>query len=271
LCYYIKVVKFFNYKEMEFQMKYTKLALALGFAVITTTANAGWFSSDPEPTAKPQTYQGRYSAQQEQQSAVQASQGEATVKNIPQWYIEPPLSSDKVVYVAGTGVSNNLGMAKHKALMDAQTHLADQINSVVNGKMDSFSKDSGVNGSDTYEDTTLLVSKLISDANVSGYHVDTTKVIQEGRGFRFYVLLAYPLNEGNVMQQKQAQDKANRAAPYAKAKAEAKLEKQLSEKHLQEQRDAEGVAATPVAAPIEATPVSATLTPTEEAVVTPIQ
>jgi hypothetical protein len=234
-------------------MKYTKLALALGFAVVTSTANAAWFGKD-EP-AQPQTYQGRYSTQQDKQNAAQTSQGEASIKLIPQWYIEPPLSTDKIVYVAGTAVSNNLSMAKHKALLDAQTHLADQINATVNGKVDAFSKDSGVNGGDVYEDTSIIVSKLIADANVSGYHVDTTKVVQEGRGYRVYVLLAYPVDTSNVMQQQQAAQKAKKAAPYEKAKAELKMEKQLNAKREQEQREAEGVPA---------------LTPNEEVVVSPI-
>ena len=49
---------------------------------------------------------------------------EKTVSKAPKWYIESPTNSDKVVYIAGTGSSRSLTLARDKALLDAEKQLA---------------------------------------------------------------------------------------------------------------------------------------------------
>jgi len=162
-------------------------------------------------------------------AASQARQQTVTtaISSIPDWYLQQPASTDKVVYVTGTGKSAGLSMAKNKALLDAQRQLADQVNSVVRGSAEQYSKEAGVNSAALYEETTVITEKLIKDANVSGYTVVQSEIQKEGSAYRMYVLMAYPLGENNTIRIMQLQDTAMRQAARGKAQASADLDAKI--------------------------------------------
>jgi len=174
-------------------------------------------------------------AAQDRSAAVQTN-----IDSMPEWYTKPPVATDKVVYVVGTGTSKSLSMTKNKALLDAQRQLADQINSIVSGTADQYSKDAGVNGTSLYEETTTLTNKLINEANVAGYTVTESAVSKENDSYRMYVLLAYPLGKNNTLRSMLENEVMRKQAIIEKAQKQADLQRRIKDQRAKQVEEVTG-------------------------------
>ena len=115
--------------------------------------------------------------------------------DIPAWYIKAPNSTEDFVYIAGTGYSSDLSMSREKAVLDAQVKLADKINGTINALVKQYKTDNG--GAMGTDKTTLTVKKLIVDTAITGYHLEDSRVVNENRAYRSFVLLRYPMGDAN--------------------------------------------------------------------------
>lgn len=149
---------------------------------------------------------------------------EQTLSRAPDWFVEPHESSSKVVFTTGSAASTNLGMSRDKAILNAQAQLADQLNALVSGMTKQYMRDTGVDTTVNVEDTEQVVRKLTAEANVAGYRIQAMEIIPEGRYFRTYVMLAYPIGETNTIRQQQEHAKMLRNLPEQKAKAYDELD-----------------------------------------------
>jgi len=130
----------------------------------------------------------------------QAEYVENSIDDAPDWFIKPPASTPNVVYTTGSGRSNNMSMARNKAILDAQSQLADQIHALVS----SHTKQHIIESNDTtLMNTDQVVKKLVAEANMTGYVIEDMKAYPEGRHYRFYALVAYPVGKSNLMLQDQ--------------------------------------------------------------------
>lgn len=161
---------------------------------------------------------------------IAAKQVEKAIDRSPSWYLKPPETTREVVFVTGTSTSNNMSMSRNKAILDAQAQLADQLNALVSGMTKQYMRDAGVNTTATVEDTEMLTRKLIAEANVAGYRVEKIEVYPEGRFFRTYVMLAYPIGETNTIRAQQEQAKMLKALPEQKQKAFDELDALVQER-----------------------------------------
>lgn len=161
---------------------------------------------------------------------IAAKQVEKAIARAPDWYVQPPETTKEVVFVTGTSSSNNMSMSRNKAILDAQSQLADQLNALVSGMTKQYVRDAGVNTTSTVEDTEMLTRKLVAEANVAGYRVEKIEVYPEGRYFRTYVMLAYPIGETNTIRAQQEQAQMLRALPEQKAKAFDELDALIQER-----------------------------------------
>ena len=159
-----------------------------------------------------------------------AKQVEKAIARAPDWYVQPPETTKEVVFVTGTSSSNNMSMSRSKAILDAQSQLADQLNALVSGMTKQYVRDAGVNTTSTVEDTEMLTRKLVAEANVAGYRVEKIEVYPDGRHFRTYVMLAYPIGETNTIRAQQEQAQMLRALPEQKAKAFDELDALIQER-----------------------------------------
>ena len=159
-----------------------------------------------------------------------AKQVEKAIARAPDWYVQPPETTKEVVFVTGTSSSNNMSMSRNKAILDAQSQLADQLNALVSGMTKQYMRDAGVDSTSTVEDTEMLTRKLVAEANVAGYRVEKIEVYPEGRYFRTYVMLAYPIGETNTIRAQQEQAQMLRALPEQKAKAFDELDALIQER-----------------------------------------
>ena len=133
--------------------------------------------------------------QTEQEKVVQN-----TIDDLPSWYVELPEADDnnKVLYVAGTGKSGMLMLAKDKAILDVEKQLANKIHAKVSSRVKQYIREVGAGTPLAIEDNEFVVKKVVTEANVAGYIQKEMEVKREKDMYRVYLLAEYPV-EGNTL------------------------------------------------------------------------
>jgi hypothetical protein len=133
---------------------------------------------------------------------------------IPSWFVQPPESTPQSIFSAGEATGPNLGMTMHKAMLDADAKLAFQMKSKIKSMSKSFKTDNGKYGAESSE---LLIRKLTSVTVVGHQQVDS-QITQEGRVYRVFVLMRYPMGEANrLLQESMAQSMQEQTQTRAKS------------------------------------------------------
>ena len=153
-----------------------------------------------------------------------AKRVERTINQTPGWYLQPERSTPEVVFTTGTALSSDLSMSRSKALLNAQGALGDQLNAVMSSMTKQYMRDTGVDTTVTIEDTEQVMRKLTNAANVAGYRVEKEEVYPDGRYFRTYVMLSYPIGAANTIRQQQEHARMMQNMPEQKAKAYDELD-----------------------------------------------
>lgn len=116
------------------------------------------------------------------------------LKNQPEWYQKPP-KDGRYVYAAGTSGLPNIAVARTQARQDALVNLTRSISETVEAmSTTSFSGGEGIFGG-SGESTFQEVSKLLSEARLSGVELMETKNVSSGVGVQTYVLIRVPKSE----------------------------------------------------------------------------
>lgn len=126
---------------------------------------------------------------------------------VPDWFIQPPQSTEQSLFTAGQATSTDLSMAVHKATLDADAKLAFQMKSRVEAMVKSYKADSATSGAESSE---MLVRKL-TRTSITGHHKVDSQITQEGRMFRVFVLMRYPLGDANKLLAEDSNIKQRRA------------------------------------------------------------
>lgn len=160
------------------------LLMAVGFV--------GGCATPPTPGSPAAVYE-----EEQKNEDARAKAVEETVAELPDWYTNLPEEPNSTFSV-GTAVSLDLQMAMDKATLSAKADLADRINSLISGKVNTFKAESG-----TGEDAVVVmeldqvVKNVFIEVDVSGYTPIKSKVLPQGNKYRAYVLLQYPIGEAN--------------------------------------------------------------------------
>jgi len=89
-------------------------------------------------------------------------------------------------------------LAIDKSELNAKRALADRLGSLISSKLKTFTSETGVGGDvAVIGEVDRVTTNLITEVNVAGYKRIKSKIISEGKTFRSYVLLRYPLGEAN--------------------------------------------------------------------------
>ena len=123
------------------------------------------------------------------------------VDDIPSWYVEVPQADDdnQVLYVAGTGKSGMLMLAKDKAILDVEKQLANAINSKVSSRVKQYIREVGAGNTPlTIEDNEFVVKKVVTEAQVAGYIQKESEIMREGSNYRVYLLAEYPIEQNTL-------------------------------------------------------------------------
>lgn len=132
---------------------------------------------------------------------------ETDKKEIPEWFLTPPEDAS-YLYGVATATSKDMQLAIDKATTDARTKVAQQIEIKMQGLQKKFDEEVGAN-----ENTTLLqqftqATKTVVNQSLTGSKVKEKKLYQDGKNWRAYVLVEYPIGAANtaLMQQLQKQE-----------------------------------------------------------------
>ena len=84
-----------------------------------------------------------------QEIAVQES-----IDNLPEWYVDLPKAEegDDVLYVAGTGKSGMLMLAKDKAILDVEKQIANKLSAKVSSRFKQYIREVGAGTPLTIQD-----------------------------------------------------------------------------------------------------------------------
>lgn len=138
-------------------------------------------------------YDKRAEAQRERNIEVQKQ----TIDKAPDWFTNPPKSTENVIYVTGTYASTNWSLADRTATDVALGKLCVKLGGEVNQQSKVFQRD--VNGT-TQEYSETAIKNFCNKTDVTGYVVDSKEQFTDKNGrIRSYVLIAYPMGDGNVL------------------------------------------------------------------------
>lgn len=129
------------------------------------------------------------------------------IKKAPDWMTEVPRSNN-AVYANGTAVSQDMGMATHKAKLMAYGKICMAAGGRVNQSSRMFLMDSEAA---TAEQSELAIQSLCPNVDISGVETVDMKQISENGRYRSYVLMALPTGSANQVQSDRDR-RANRAA-----------------------------------------------------------
>ena len=162
----------------------------------------------------------------EQQKAALAAVTQSIAK-APAWFLQPPVDAN-ALYAAATEISPDMQMSMDMALLSAKRGLAGSLGERVSSKMTDFASQTGSgNDVEVVKEIERVTKSVAADVNVAGHVREKSEVIQEGRNYRTYVLLRYPVGENNRVVADQVKKSAVLDTKIRAAKAFQDLEREI--------------------------------------------
>ena len=115
---------------------------------------------------------------------------------IPEWYIKMPKGSETVMYARGSHASVDLDQSETVATEQAKIKLALKLQTKINVKFQTASKEAGVDGDLTLKQEFETVSKSVAkNVALNGYKIYNTQMAPvTGGKFRTYIVLEFPVS-----------------------------------------------------------------------------
>ena len=113
----------------------------------------------------------------------------------PSWFLRLPANTEDMIFAAGTASSTSEQMAFDKARMFAEARLIELLGSQINSKSQLNRVGVRDKSTDRFES---LIQKNAQGELVGAERVDA-QVTHNGRVYKVYVLLRYPLGEANTL------------------------------------------------------------------------
>ncbi len=161
----------------------------------------------------------------QQKAAIKAV--EQSVAKAPSWYTQPPVDASSI-YAASTETSSDMQMSLDMAVLSAKRTLAGQISNRLSSKMKEFAMQVGA-GDDVQitKEIERVTTNVITEVNLAGFTREKSELIPQGKGYRTYVLLRYPLGESSRMILDQMKKSAVLDAKLRASKAFQELENEI--------------------------------------------
>jgi hypothetical protein len=184
----------------------------------------------------------------------------ATLPTAPTWFSRLPEDTPDMIFSAAVATSVDEQMAHDKARMQAERKLVELMSSRVRSSVQSYRNDRG----DTMQESTEITVNKTADGELIGAQRVDSQATFDGRVYRVYVLLRYPLAQNNILRQERESAQAKREVGLRAARAQQDLEREtqrqrdqaeVADQRLREEigprADAPAVPVTPVAAPAQ--------------------
>lgn len=178
----------------------------------------------------------------------------------PAWFTRLPEDTPDMIFSAAVGVSTDEQMAYDKARIQAERKLVELMTSKVRSNVKSYRND---RGDSMQESTEITVNKTADGELIGAQRVDSQATF-DGRAYRVYVLLRYPLAQNNTLRQDRERSQNKREADLRAARAQQDLEsetqRQRAEAEAADRRLKEEIGPRPDASAPSAAPASAPAT-----------
>jgi hypothetical protein len=134
----------------------------------------------------------------------EAEQQKAAVKNVenaisktPTWYTQPP-QDPNAIFTTGTEASPDMQMAMDMAILSAKRELAFRLGARTSAMMKDFAGQTGTAGdAEVSREIDRVTKSVAADINVAGFIREKSEIIAEGKNYRAFALIRYPIGESN--------------------------------------------------------------------------
>jgi hypothetical protein len=147
-------------------------------------------------TPKPGTPDFVRSQEQDQQKTA-VKNVENAISKTPAWYVQPPQDIN-AIYTTGTESSPDMQMAMDMAVLSAKRALAFQLGARTSSKMTDYAGQTGSSGdADVVREIERVTKSVATEVNLAGFIREKSEIIAEGKNYRAFALLRYPIGESN--------------------------------------------------------------------------
>ena len=146
----------------------------------------------------------------------------------PAWFTKLPEDTPDMVFSAAVGSSVDEQMAYDKARMQAERKLIEMMNARVRSNVKSYRNDRG----DSMQESTEITVNKTSDGELIGAQRVDSQATFDGKTYRVYVLLRYPLAQNNSLRKERENSQAKREADLRAARAQQDLERESQQRRI---------------------------------------
>jgi hypothetical protein len=210
-------------------MKLVKLsAIALSASLVACASTQKTEAPMPQVVAQPapQVYQAPVHPY-----AMPTAPARAVV-SAPEWFVRLPEDTADMMFAAGTATSVDEQMAYNKARMFAEQKLIETMTARVRSLTKSYRADSGDALNERFEQT---VQKTANGELIGAQRVDS-RATHDGRSYKVYVLIRYPLGENNVLRKERNQTQARKESELRAGRAHQDLNRVHAEDEAKQER-----------------------------------
>jgi hypothetical protein len=154
------------------------------------------------------------------------------VVSAPDWFVRLPEDTADMMFAAGTATSVDEQMAYNKARMFAEQKLVETMTARVRSLTKSYRADSGDALNERFEQT---IQKTANGELIGAQRVDS-RATHDGRTYKVYVLIRYPLGENNVLRKERNQTQARKESELRAGRAHQDLNRVHAEDEAKQER-----------------------------------
>ena len=143
---------------------------------------------------------------------------------------------EEALYSTGVARSSDMQMGMDRAMLAAKRDLAGQINNRLSSKMKEFVSEVGQGGNTALNrEVSTITKNVVTEVNLAGYRRTKSKMVSEGKNYRVFVLLRYPIDETNRMLFEQINGNNKIKSVVETSKAFQDLEKEIEDARKRKQ------------------------------------
>ncbi|MEK0435728.1 MAG: hypothetical protein RL369_1777 [Pseudomonadota bacterium] len=135
--------------------------------------------------------------QEAEQQKTAVKNVESAISKTPTWFVQPPQDAN-ALYTTGTEASPDMQMAMDMAVLSAKRALAFQLGARTSAMMKDFAGQTGTAGdAEVSREIDRVTKSVAADINLAGFTREKSEIIAEGKNYRAFTLLRYPIGESN--------------------------------------------------------------------------
>jgi len=160
------------------------------------------------------------------------AQPQRVISPAPEWFVRLPEDTADMMFAAGTATSVDEQMAYNKARMFAEQKLIESMTAKIRTQTKSYRADSGDALNERFEQT---IQKTANGELIGAQRVDS-RATHDGRYYKVYVLIRYPLGENNVLRKERNQTQARKESELRSGRAHQELDQVHKNQSEQQER-----------------------------------